>query len=112
VIRGEVRQHQFPRPDKRRPVVVLTRTSALRFLTRATIAPITSTIRGIPSEVQLGPEDGMRDLCAITLDNLQTVPISALGPPLAVLSPERLVQVEAAIAFALGFTDSTADSRP
>jgi mRNA interferase MazF len=105
VIRGEVRQYRFARPDKRRPVVILTRTSALRFLNRATVAPITSTIRGIPSEVVLGPEDGMRDVCAVNLDNLQTVPSQDLGPPLAVLSQEKLALVEAAVAFALGFED-------
>jgi mRNA interferase MazF len=103
VIRGEVRHYQFARPDKRRPVVILTRTSALRFLRRATIAPITSSIRGIASEVVLGPEDGMRDLCVISLDNLQTVPTAGLGPPITVLTPEKIQQVEAAIAFALGF---------
>jgi mRNA interferase MazF len=103
VIRGEVRQYQFERPDKRRPVVVLTRSSALRFLPRATIAPITSSIRGIASEVVLGPEDGMRDLCVVSLDNLQTVPTRGLGPPITVLTPEKLREVEKAIAFALGF---------
>ena len=103
VIRGEVRYFRFARPDKRRPVVILTRTSALRFLNRATVAPITTTIRGIPSEVVLGPEDGMREPCAVSLDNLQTVPASGFGPALALLSSERLAAIEAAIAFALGF---------
>ncbi len=57
--RGEVRWYKFPRPDKRRPVLILTRDSALEFLGEVTVAPITTTVRDIPSEVPLTPADGM-----------------------------------------------------
>src|SRR5207249_10442233 len=65
VRRGEVRWYRFARPDKRRPVLVLTRGSALEFLDEATIAPITTTVRGSPSEVAIGPQDGMPRECAV-----------------------------------------------
>ena len=62
--RGEVRWYRFPRPDKNRPVVILTRDSAFEFLGEVTVAPITSTIRDIPTEVLLSKEDGMPRDCA------------------------------------------------
>ena len=104
--RGEVRLHRFAAPDKRRPVVVLTRTSALRYLTRVTIAPITTHVRGIASEVVIGPEDGMREVSAVSLDNIQTVRKEDLGPLMAVLSNERMRSIQASAAFALGFDES------
>jgi mRNA interferase MazF len=55
--RGEIRLYRFASPDKERPVVILTRGSAIRYLSRVTVAPITSTVRGVPSEVPLGPDD-------------------------------------------------------
>jgi len=62
--RGEIRWYRFRAPDKRRPVVVLTRDSVLDYLGEVTVAPITSTIRDIPSEVVVGPDDGMPRRCA------------------------------------------------
>jgi len=64
----------FPRPDKKRPVVILTRESALEFLGEVTVVPITSTIRDIPSEVLLTRADGMPKECAVNLDHLQPLP--------------------------------------
>ena len=61
--RGEIRLYRFAPPDKERPVVILTRGSAIRYLSRVTVAPITSTVRGVPSEVPLGPDDGMKQPC-------------------------------------------------
>ena len=61
------------RPDKKRPVLILTRDSALEFLGEVTVAPITTTIRDIPSEVLLTKADGMPRDCAVDLDHLQTV---------------------------------------
>lgn len=103
--RGEVRWYTFDAPDKRRPVLILTRSSALNFLTGVTVAPITSTVRDIPTEVFLTPEDdGVLAPCAVNLDNLQTVPKSKLGALVATLSAERMAEVERALAFALGMT--------
>ncbi|HEV8609163.1 MAG TPA: type II toxin-antitoxin system PemK/MazF family toxin [Thermoanaerobaculia bacterium] len=100
--RGDIRLYRFPAPDKERPVLVLTRGSAIPYLTRVTVAPITSTIRGVPSEVQLGAEDGMRHSCAVNLHNVMTVAQRGLGRRLAQLRPRRMQEVCAALTFALG----------
>lgn len=99
--RGEVRLYRFPPLDKQRPVLILTRRSALRYLARVTVAPITSTIRGVPSEVALGIEDGMRQPCAVNLHNVVTVARDGLGRRVAELGADRMRQVCAALAFAL-----------
>ena len=100
--RGEIRLYRFPTPDKQRPVLVLTRASALRHLSRVTVAPITSTVRGVPSEVALGPEDGMKVACAVNLHNVVTVAQAGMGRRLAQLGGSRMREVCAALAFALG----------
>jgi mRNA interferase MazF len=100
--RGEIRLCHFPAPGKERPVLVLTRGSAIAYLSRVTVAPITSTIRGVPSEVALGIEDGLRQPCAANLHNIMTVGQKGLGRRLAQLSPRRMREVCAALAFAIG----------
>lgn len=100
--RGEVRLCNFPAPDKARPVLVLTRGSAIRYLSRVTVAPITSTLRGVPSEVALDVEDGMKQRCAVNLHNLITVDQKSLGRRLTQLSDARLRDVCASLAFSLG----------
>lgn len=102
VERGDVRLYRFAPPDKQRPVVVLTRASILDRLARVTVAPLTSTIRGVASEVPLGPEDGLKQPCAVNLHNIVTVPRGGLGRRVARLTPQRLDEVCAAIAYALG----------
>lgn len=103
VKRGEVRWYTFRRPDKRRPVLILTRDSAIEVLTGITIAPITSTIRHIPTEVVLTPvEDGILTESAVNLDNLQTIPKANLGGLITLLSPDKMEAVAHAICFALG----------
>jgi mRNA interferase MazF len=99
--RGEIRWYKFNPPDKRRPVLILTRDSVLEYLGEVTIAPITFTIRNIPSEVLLSKEDGMPRDCAINCDHIQTVSKAKIGPQIATLSPEKLKQVRKAIIFAL-----------
>ena len=101
--RGEVRWYRFSRPDKKRPVLLLTRDSALEFLGEVTIAPVTSTIRAIPSEVVLTAEDGMPRDCAINLDHVQTVSKARLGGLITALGPKRMSEVRSALLFALGF---------
>lgn len=100
---GEVRWYRFAQPDKRRPVVILTRESALEYLGEATIAPITSTIRDIPSEVALTTEDGMMKTCAVNLDHLQTVSKSKLGSLITTLRAEKMIGIRDALLFSLGF---------
>jgi mRNA interferase MazF len=102
IARGDVRLFRFPEPDKQRPVLVLTRDSIIDRLSRVTIAPVTSTIRGVASEVVLGPDDGMKDACAINLHNIVTVPKAGLGRLLVNLDARRLEEVCSAIGFALG----------
>jgi mRNA interferase MazF len=101
--RAEVRWYRFSRPDKKRPVLLLTRDSALEFLAEVTIAPVTSTIRDIPSEVVLTTEDGMPRDCAINLDHVQTVSKSKLGAVITTLGPKRMLEVRSALLFAVGF---------
>ncbi len=101
VKRGEVRWYTFKAPDKRRPVLILTRDSAISVLGGVTVAPITTTVRGIPSEVLLTDADGLPQTCAANFDNLQTVAKRNLGPCIATLSTAKMQLVQAAIAFAL-----------
>ncbi len=102
---GEIYWYPFAAPDKRRPVLILTRNSALRFLTSVTVAPITTTIRGIPTEVVLGLQDGLAHDCAVNLDNIQTIQKAELGAFMATLSPEKMLLVKEAIHFALGLDE-------
>lgn len=100
---GDVYWYKFKEPDKRRPVLVLTRNSAISFLTSVTVAPITTTIRVIPTEVPLSQADGMFTECAINLDNIQTVQKSRMGEFITHLAEQPMRQVRQAIEFALGF---------
>lgn len=101
--RGEIRWCHLPLPDKRRPVLILTRTSAISVLTSLVVAPLTTTLRTADSQVFLSPEDdGVFALCAVNLDNLQTVQKSQLERLIVTLSPARMHEVELALCFALG----------
>ena len=99
--RGEVRWYKFQQPDKKRPVLILTRDSVLGYLGEVTIAPLTSTIRDIPSEVLLTRHDGVRKDCAVNCDHIQTISKGKVGALVTTLAPEKLVQVRDAIRFAL-----------
>jgi mRNA interferase MazF len=102
IARGDVRLYQFAPPDKKRPVVVLTRDSAVAYLSTVTVAPITSAIRGVPSEVVLNEEDGMRAPCAVNLHNAVTVSQQRLGKRVAQLRAQRMSEICAALRFSLG----------
>lgn len=99
--RGEIRWYRFARPDKRRPVLVLTRSSVIASLSEVTVAPVTTSIREIPSEAALSTGDGMPRDCVVNCDHLQTVPQSRLGALLTTLSPEKMHPVTEAVRFAL-----------
>ena len=101
--RGEVRWYRFRALDKRRPVLVLTRDSIIDRLGEVTVAPITSKIRDIPSEVVLGPADGMPRECAINLDHIQTVAKAHLGGLITSVEPKRMAEIRTALLFALGW---------
>jgi mRNA interferase MazF len=105
VRRGEVRWYKFPQPNKKRPVVILTRDSALEFLGEVTVAPITSTVRDIPTEVLLTRADGMPRECAINLDHIQTVSRGRIGSLITKLNTEKMLLLRSALHFALDFRE-------
>jgi mRNA interferase MazF len=98
---GEIRWYKFAQPDKRRPVLILTRNSVLEYLGEITVSPITSTVRDIPSEVILSKADGVPRDCAVNCDHLQTVSKGKIGGLITSLSPGRMTDVGRAIRFAL-----------
>ena len=99
--RGDVRWYRFGRPDKQRPVVILTRAAALEFLSEVTVAPVTSTIRDIPTEVVLTRDDGLPRTCAANLDHVRTVARAKVGALITTLRTERMAQIAGALRFAL-----------
>jgi mRNA interferase MazF len=101
VRRGDVRWLELP-DEGRRPVCVLTRDAALPVLRNVTVALVTRTVRGIPTEVRLTEADGMPVECAISLDNLRTVPKSMLTEPIIGLSGAQMHDVCRALAVASG----------
>ena|SRR2546421_10794144 len=94
----------FALPTNAAQCLILTRNSAISYLTGITVAQITTTLRGVPSEVALTPgEDGMFEECVVNAYNIQTIQKDQLGEIITQLSPERMREVRAAIEFALGF---------
>jgi mRNA interferase MazF len=102
IARGDIRLYRLAPPDQPRPVVVLTRQSAVAYLSTVTVAPVTSTIRGVPSEVVLDQEDGMNEPCAVNLHHVLTVSQHRLGRRVARLSDARLDEICAAVRFSIG----------
>jgi mRNA interferase MazF len=100
--RGEVWWAELPPPVGRRPVVLLTRDSAYAYRTMATVAPVTTTARGIPAEVALGPSEGLPRPCVVNPDNLQTIDQRRLRARIVLLPPEKLDAIDEAVRFALG----------
>jgi mRNA interferase MazF len=99
--RGDIRWYKFKAPDKKRPVLILTRDSILDYLGEVTVAPVTSTVRDIPSEVFLSREDGMMMDCALNFDHIQTVSKGKIGSLITTLSTDKLNKVREAVQFAL-----------
>lgn len=100
--RGQVLWYKFPYPNKRRPVVVLTRTEAIAHLGEVVVAQITTKDRAVPSQVMLDTRDGMPRSCAVNLHQINTVAKSKLGPVVCQLPAPRLAQIDDAIRFSLG----------
>ena len=98
---GEIRWYKFSKPDKKRPVLILTRDSVLEYLGEVTVAPITTIVRNIPSEVFLSKADGMPRDCAVNCDHLQTVSKAKIGSLIMSLPPGKMVDVGRAVRFAL-----------
>src|SRR3954454_8421140 len=93
MMRGDICLHTFKEPDKRRSVLILTRTNAISYLNEVTVAPVTSTIRDNLSPVWLDESDGLSQVCAISLDHLRTIPKDKLSGPIAHLSENRMLEV-------------------
>lgn len=99
--RGEVWWAELPSPIGRHPVLLLSRNAAYRVRTSVTVGMVTRTIRNIPVEVPLGPEDGMPEQCVVNLDSLLTIPKAKLTERITTLSVEKMTAVAKAIIFAL-----------
>jgi len=99
--RGEVWWAQLPLPLGRRPVVLLSRDEAYAVRNAVTVAEVTSTIRGIPVEVELGPEDGLPKKCVVNLDTIVTIRKDLLIERIALLRDEKIEQINSAMKFAL-----------
>lgn len=102
VSRGDVWLYTFKKPDKRRPVVVLTRPEVIGLLHTVTVAPVTSTIHGAPSEVIVGRDEGLKHDSAVNLDHIQTVQQDGLHTYLGHLGTAKLREVCRAVGIALG----------
>lgn len=102
VNRGEIWLLALPRPDKRRPVLVLTRPSLIRLLQTVTVAAITSALRGSPTEVELGTAEGLKMTSCVNLCNLFTVRQQDLRTFVGAIGPEKMIDVCRALAVASG----------
>jgi mRNA interferase MazF len=102
VKRGEIWLYQFKPPDKRRPVLVLTRPEVIDLLRTVMVAPITSTIRGAPSEVSVGVDEGLKGPSAVNLDHVQTVDRELLRKYVGSVSAPKMKHVCEALALATG----------
>jgi mRNA interferase MazF len=97
--RGEIRDVELP--EGRRPVVVITRDRAIPVLANLTVAALTGTVRGLPTEVPLGPEHGLARECVVNCDNLFTLPKRVLGRRRGELDPVSLERLGTALRIAL-----------
>ena len=102
--RGDVWWADLPKPAGRRPVVLLSRNEAYHVRELVTIAPVSSRIRSIPTEVPLGPEDGLPKACVANLDTITTIPKRVLSERIVALSLPKRHAVDRALRFALGLT--------
>jgi mRNA interferase MazF len=100
--RGDIWLYRFAKPDKRRPVLVLSRPAALTLLRSAIVAPITSTIHGVPSELRVGVADGLKGECVVNFDHLLTIDQADLRQYVGHLDERRMREACAAIELALG----------
>jgi mRNA interferase MazF len=101
--RGEIRWYTFRPPDKRRPVLILTRDEVMDHLHEVIVVPVTRTIRGLSTEVLLTPEDGMPVVCALNFDHLSLAQRSRVGTTLCRLPGSRWPEVRQALLVACGF---------
>lgn len=101
----EIRWAHLPSPIGRRPVLLLTRTSAYGYLNKVIVAEVTSTIRGIPEEVPVGKTEGLRRRSVVNLDNVHVVAKGLLGERLGALAPGRQREIKRALGYALDWPE-------
>ncbi len=106
VNRGEIWNYRFKAPDKRRPVLILSRQEVIPLLNTVMVAPITSTRRGAPSEVPVGVDEGLKHDSAVNLDHVQTVERARLVSYVGSLDVAQMGQVCRALAVATRCSDS------
>ena len=100
--RGSIWMYKFKKPNKLRPVLILSRQDVIGLLNTVIVAPITSTIYGVPSEVIVGIDQGLKRESAVNLDNLQTVSVSKLSRYIGALDKRMMAQVCLALMIATG----------
>ncbi|MFW5905032.1 MAG: type II toxin-antitoxin system PemK/MazF family toxin [bacterium] len=100
--RGEIRLYTFEPPDKRRPVLILSRQDVIGLLRTVIVAPITSTIRGSPGEVVVGIEEGLKKRSAVNLDHVQTVELDRLERFIGTVRPKKMTKICTALRIATG----------
>ena len=101
--RGEIRWYTFRLPDKRRPILILTRDEVIDRLNEIIVAPVTRTIRGLTTEVVLTPEDGMPVVCALNFDHVSLGQRNRIGAILCSLPETRWAEAQSALMIACGF---------
>jgi len=103
VRRGEIRWYTFRLPDKRRPVMILTRNEVIGSLNELIVVPATRTVRGLASELVLTQDDGMPVTCALNFDHLSLAQQGRMGPLICTLPGRRWPEVRNALLLACGF---------
>ena len=101
----ELRWANLPAPIGRRPVLLLTRTTAYAYLNKVIVGEVTSTVRKIPQEVAVGRREGLRHASVVNFDNVHVVPTACLGDRIGALSASREQEVKRALGHALGWTE-------
>lgn len=102
--RGELWWASLPHPIGTRPVVLLSRDQAYRVRERVTVAPVTTRIRNIPTEVSLGHEEGLPKVCVVNFDEIITIPKKTLQKQISDLSPQKIQAIDRAVKFALALS--------
>jgi mRNA interferase MazF len=103
--RGELRWYTFRAPDKRRPILVLTRDEVVEQLNELIVVPVTRTVRGLATEVVLTAGDGMPTTCALNFDHVALAQRDRIGPVIATLPATRWPEVRHALLAACGFAE-------
>ena len=99
--RGDLYWARFPQPVGRRPVVLVSRDEAYSLRTRLTVVPLTTTVRGMATEVRFGPSDGLPKACVANADELVTIPRKLLDERIGAASRGRVKELDEALRFAL-----------